>query len=190
MSDLLIRKADRGDAQRIAEIYNHYVLHSTVTFDAEPKTVEDRLDWLAEHDELHPVLVGELSGAMVAWGSLSKWGKKAAYEHSVEVSVYVDKDARGQGIGVTLTHALIEEATRLGHHALVNQIVSDNEVSLRLSEHLGFERVGVLREVGRKFDRWLDVVLMEQLLPSSDSRGRREDEASGAESDPEPEPEH
>jgi len=183
MSDVLIRRAEPQDVQRVAEIYNHYVLHSTVTFDTQPKSVEDRLEWLAEHDESHPVVVCEISGDVVAWGALSKWGSRAAYEHSVEVSVYVDEEARGQGIGAVLTRALIEEATRVGHHALINQIVADNEVSLRLSEQLGFERVGVFREVGRKFDRWLDVVLMEQLLPGSDSRGGREDQALEAESE-------
>jgi len=180
MSDLLIRYADRGDVQRIAEIYNHYVLHSAVTFDAEPKSAEDRLVWLAEHDESHPVLIGEISGNVVAWGSLSKWGTRVAYKHSVEVSVYVDKDARGQGIGVAMTRALIDEATRAGHHALINQIVSDNDASLRLSRQLGFERVGVLREVGRKFDRWLDVVLMEQLLLGSDPDDTSEEGTTGA----------
>jgi phosphinothricin acetyltransferase len=165
MTDLVIRRAHPGDAARIAEIYNHYVLHSTATFDTEPKTVGERLAWLSEHDDGHPVLVGLLGAEVVAWGALSKWGTRAAYRHTVEISVYVDTDYTSRGIGPALSEALIEEARHAGHHAIIGQIVADNEVSLRTSVNLGFERIGVLREVGRKFDRWLDVVLMERPLP-------------------------
>jgi L-amino acid N-acyltransferase YncA len=174
MSEVSIRRAVPSDAARIAEIYNHYVLNTTVTFDAEPKTVEERLRWLHAHDDSHPVLIGEHDGETIAWGSLTKWGTRAAYQHSVEVSVYVDKTARGRGIGKAMTSALIDEAVRVGHHALITQIVSENAPSLHLSEDLGFERIGVLREVGWKFGAWLDVVITELLLPehrSSESSG-------------------
>ena len=164
MVDLIIRNACHQDASRIAEIYNYYVVHSTITFDAEPKSAEDRIRWLEEHDELHPVLAGEIDGEVVAWGSLTRWGARSAYRHSVELSVYVDCESQGRGIGQAVTEALVREAERLGHHALISQIVSENEASLRLSRRLGFEQVGLLKEVGRKFDRWLDVVLMERLL--------------------------
>ena len=171
MSGMSIRRAAFGDAGRIAEIYNHYVLNTTVTFDAEPKSVEERVRWLDEHDAEHPVLVGEMGGQIVAWGSLTKWGTRAAYKHSAEVSVYVDKKARGQGLGAAMASALVDEAVRAGHHALITQIVSDNAASLHLSDQLGFEHIGVLREVGRKFDRWLDVVITEKLLPAASADG-------------------
>jgi len=164
MADLVIRRAGSGDAARIAEIYNHYVLHSTATFDTEPKTPEDRMGWLEEHDDAHPVLVGSIDGEVVAWGSLSRWSQKPAYRHTVEVSVYVDREATGQGIGPAMTEALVGEARAAGHHAVMGQIVSENAASLATSERLGFERVGILREVGRKFDRWLDVVVVERPL--------------------------
>ncbi len=164
MSELMIRPAVLEDASRIAEIYNHYVLHSTSTFDVEPKTPQDRMHWLDEHDAAHPVLVGEAGGTVVAWGALSKWSARSAYRHTVEISVYVDRHAQRRGIGEVMTQALVTEAGRCGHHAIVSQIVADNVASLRLAERIGFERVGVLREVGRKFDRWLDVVLMELVL--------------------------
>lgn len=164
MPDLVIRRAHLGDAARIAEIYNHYVLHSTATFDTELKSAEERAHWLGEHDDLHPVLVGLLGGEIVAWGSLSRWGTRPAYRHTVEISVYVDAEHTGRGIGPSVSEALIQEAREAGHHSIIGQIVSENAASLRTSENLGFEKAGILHEVGRKFDRWLDVVLMERPL--------------------------
>lgn len=164
MADLVIRRAHLGDAAQIAEIYNHYVLHSTATFDVEPKTAEDRVRWLGEHDDLHPVLVGTIGGEVVAWGSLTRWSTKPAYRHTVEISTYVNHEFTGRGIGPAISEALVAAAREAGHHAVIGQIVAENAASLRTSENLGFERVGVLREVGRKFERWLDVVLMERPL--------------------------
>lgn len=164
MPEIFVRAAGRNDAARIAEIYNHYVLTSVVTFDTEPQTTEQREVWLEQHDASHPVLVGETDGAVVAWGSLSKWGTRDAYLHTVEMSAYVDNETLHKGIGETMTRALTAEAVRCGHHVVISQVVSDNEASLRLAERLGFERVGVFREVGRKFDRWLDVVVLEKVL--------------------------
>jgi len=162
--DLVIRRAAHEDAEDIAEIYNYYVLGSTVTFDTEPKSAEDRIRWMEEHDELYPVLVGEIDGEIVAWGALTRWALRPAWRHTVEISVYVAGDSTGRGIGPAMTEALVSEATRLGHHAVIAQIVAENGVSLVMSQRQGFERVGILREVGRKFDRWLDVVLVERIL--------------------------
>jgi L-amino acid N-acyltransferase len=164
MPDPLIRHATEGDAEAIAAIYNHYVRTSTVTFDTAEKSVEDRAVWLAEHGVAHPVLVAEDSGVVLAWGALSAWGSRCAYRHTVEISVYVAPDATRAGVGPAMSEALIAHARELGHHAIISQIVSENEASLKMGERLGFESVGRLREVGRKFGRWLDVVLMELVL--------------------------
>ena len=164
MPDYLIRPATDADAAAIASIYNHYVRTSTATFDTEEKSVEDRIGWLAEHGEAHPVIVAEDAGRVVAWGSLSRWGSRRAYRHSVEISVYVAAHATRLGLGPAMSEALIALGRDLGHHAIISQIVSENEPSLKMSERLGFENVGTLREVGRKFDRWLDLVLMELVL--------------------------
>ena len=161
-----LRNATHDDGAALAHIYNHYIRTAVATFDTEEKSTQDRVQWLAEHTGTYPVLVAEQQGRVAAWGSLSRWGTRCAYRHTVEISVYVAPDAVGTGLGPLLSIALIEEARRLGHHAVVSQIVGENEASLRMSERLGFERVGVLREVGRKFDRWLDVVLMELVLPT------------------------
>jgi len=164
VSELEIRRAAPEDAADVARIYNHYVATSTATFDTEERSVEDRAAWLAEHGDEHPVLVAERDGAMVGWGSLSRWGTRCAYKHTVEISVYISPDARSTGVGRALTDALVERARQAGHHAVIAQIVSENDASLSMSVKAGFETVGRLREVGRKFDRWLDVVLMERIL--------------------------
>ena len=159
-----IRPARPADAAAIADIYNHYIRTSTATFDTREKSAADRLQWLAEHSGPHPVLVAEEDGAVLAWGSLSTWGARCAYQHTVEISMYVREHVTRRGVGPLLAETLLAEARRLGHHAVVSQIVSENEASLKMAARLGFEHVGTLREVGRKFDRWLDVVLMELVL--------------------------
>lgn len=164
MSAPTIRMAAPDDIESITRIYNHYILESTATFDTEPKTVEDRASWLRERDAAHPVLVAEGEGKVLGWGSLSPWAQRPAWRHSVEVSIYIDANATGQGIGPALLVALTDHARRAGHHAMLSQIVADNEPSLKLSRRAGFEHVGTLREVGRKFDRWLDVALVELVL--------------------------
>jgi L-amino acid N-acyltransferase len=159
-----IRPAQPGDAPAIARIYNHYIATSTATFDTELKSVADREAWLAQHGADYPVLVAEIGDDVVAWGSLSPWGTRCAYRHSVEVSTYVAPENVRQGLGPLMTEALVVEARKAGHHAVISQIVSENEPSLKMGARLGFVEVGRLREVGRKFERWLDVVLMELLL--------------------------
>jgi L-amino acid N-acyltransferase len=167
MPDHLTRMATIDDAEAIAAIYNHYIRTSTATFDTEEKSVDDRIAWLADHGGPYPVLVAERDGQVVAWGALTKWGTRCAYRHSVEISVYVAPDATRLGLGPALCATLIERARDLGHHAVISQVVSENEPSLKMGERLGFENVGMLRQVGRKFDRWLDVVLMELLIGPS-----------------------
>lgn len=167
MSDASIRPAEEHDAAAIAAIYNHYIETSTATFDTESKSVDDRVAWLSEHGGEYPVLVAEQDGDVVAWGCLSRWGTRCAYRHTVEISTYVAPDATRSGLGPALCEALIAEARRADHHAIVSQIVSENEPSLKMAARLGFAEVGRLREVGRKFDRWLDVILMELVLRDS-----------------------
>lgn len=165
MRDLTIRPAAASDATAIAAIYNHYVRTSTATFDTEERSVAGQIVWLAEHGESHPVLVAESDERrIVAWGALSPFRSRGAWRHTVEISAYVAPDAAGQRIGPALSEALIARARELGHHAIVSQIVHENGPSLSMARRLGFVEVGTMREVGRKFDRWLDVVLMEIVL--------------------------
>lgn len=169
MTDVQIRDARESDAQAIADIYNHYVEHSTATFDTEPKTAEERRSWLEAHGERYPVLVVEIDGRVVAWGSLTAWSPRPAYAPAVEVSTYVAPDSVGRGLGPQLMMQLEERARRAGHRALLSQVVSENEHSLRVTERMGFERAGLLKEVGLKFDRRLDVVILERLIDTGDN---------------------
>jgi phosphinothricin acetyltransferase len=159
-----IRHAVSADAVAIAQVYNHYIQTSTATFDTEIKSTEERAAWIGGRPAEHPVLVVEQHGAVVAWGALSPLGERRAYRHSVEISAYVADGVTRQGVGPALAQALIDEAQRIGHHAIVARIVADNEHSLKMSLRLGFVEVGRMREVGYKFGRWLDLVLLELIL--------------------------
>ena len=165
MNQFSIRPATEADSPAINDTYNHYVRTATATFDTEEMSLARRREWLGEHTGSYPVLVAEDSGGVVVgWGSLSRWGTRRAYDRTVEISIYVAQRSTGRGAGPALAEALLGEARRLGHHAVISQIVHENEASLKMAARQGFERVGKLRQVGRKFDRWLDIVLMEYLI--------------------------
>ena len=165
MTDMLIRPATEADVADIARIYNQAVEHTTATFDTEPQSAETRLAWLRSHgDPRHPVLVAELDGEVVGWASLSPWSDRCAYAASVEASTYVDEAHIGQGIGTRLSETILEAGRAAGVHAVLARICTENFASIRMSKQLGFTDVGVLHEVGHKFDRWLDVMMLEKLL--------------------------
>ena len=163
-SQTKIRRATRSDASVIADIYNEAIATTTATFDTEPKSTEERIRWLQSHDERHPVLVAELDGAVVGWASLTRWSDRAAYDDTAETSFYVYSTHRGRGIGRKLQEALIEEAQRLGFHTLIARITAGSAESLHLHETTGFTQVGVLKEVGRKFGKLLDVYVLQRML--------------------------
>ncbi|MHB1341652.1 MAG: GNAT family N-acetyltransferase [Coriobacteriia bacterium] len=168
-----IRPADIHDAAAIATIYNHAVLSTTATFDTEPKTPEDRAAWLIAHESKrqHPVLVAEIDGVVAGWGSFSVWSDRCSYDSTVEMSVYLDPVYHRRGIGRALSQALLELAPEVGVHYVLGRICTENTASIALSESLGFSLVGVMHEVGRKFDRWLDVAMYELLVEITDAPG-------------------
>ncbi len=159
-----IRPARLGDAEAIRRIYNHEVTSTTVTFDLEPRSLAAQQAWLTDRSGAHAVLVGEVGGEVAGFASLSPWRDRPAYTTSVEDSVYVDEQFRGRGIGKALLEDLVEVAARHGFHAVFGRIVGGHAASIALHEAVGFSRAGVEREVGRKFGRWLDVVVMQRLL--------------------------
>ena len=158
-----MRQATRQDLPGITAIYNEAVLNTTATFDTQPKTEAEQDTWFEEHGDRHPVLVATLDGQVVGWASLSRWSDRCAYAETAEISVYVLAEQRGHGIGAQLTSAIDQEARRLGLHSLIARIVEGNQASLRLCEKAGFKMVGVLREVGLKFGRRLDVNLLQKI---------------------------
>lgn len=161
---LMIRRAETPDAAAIARIYNEAILTTTATFDTAPKSIEERRQWLESHDERHPVLVAVIDGVVVGWSSLSRWSDRAAYDSAAETSFYVHSTYRGRGIGRKLKEAIIEEARRFGYHTLIARVAEGSRESIHLNEAAGFVHVGTLKEVGRKFDRWLDVQIMQKVL--------------------------
>ncbi len=163
-SPVVLRPARLDDAEALRQIYNAEVTTSTVTFDIVPRTLADQRRYLDDRSGAHAVIVATDDGEVVGYGALSAWRSKPAYSTSVEDSVYVHRAHQGRGIGRVLLAELTRVATAHGFHAVFARIVGGHEASIRLHEALGFEIVGTEREVGRKFGRWLDVVLMELLL--------------------------
>jgi phosphinothricin acetyltransferase len=152
------------DAEAIRAIYNLEVTESTVTFDLVPRTPADQRAWMTEHDGVRPAVVAEVEGDIVAFGSLAPYRSRPAYATTVEDSVYVRRDSRGMGCGRAVLDELVRLGTVHGFHAVMARIVGGHEASIGLHRACGFELVGIEREVGRKFGRWLDVVLMQRLL--------------------------
>ena len=159
-----VRLARPDDAEALLDIYNLEVTTSTVTFDILPRSLDEQRRWLGARSGAHVVLVAERAGEVVGFASLSPWRPRPAYSTSVEDSVYVHRDHQGTGVGRLLLAELVEVGRARGFHAVFARIVGGHESSVRLHQSVGFEIVGTEREVGRKFGRWLDVVVMELLL--------------------------
>ncbi|HEY2387471.1 MAG TPA: GNAT family N-acetyltransferase [Candidatus Binatia bacterium] len=162
MADVRLRAMTRGDLDAVNAIYNHYVLHSTCTYQLEPETAEARAAWFDEHGPAHPLLVAERGGTVVAWGSLSRYNARGGYARTVENSVYVAHDAQRQGIGSVILGELVARARTHGHHLIVAGIDAAQDGSVALHARFGFTHAGRLSEAGYKFDRWLDVVYMQR----------------------------
>jgi phosphinothricin acetyltransferase len=159
-----VRRAGPADLAAITDIYNEAILTTTATFDTEPKSAADRLQWFQAHDERHPLLVAVVEGKVIGWSSLSRWSERCAYDGTAETSFYVKSGFRGQGIGRQLKEAIVQEARRLGFHSLIAQVAQGSEESLHLNESFGFVHVGTLKEVGRKFGKMLDVHILQKIL--------------------------
>ncbi|MDQ4133003.1 MAG: N-acetyltransferase family protein [Actinomycetota bacterium] len=159
-----LRLARPDDAEAIRAIYNAEVVDSTVTFDMVPRTVEQQQAWMSEHAGAYAAIVAVEGDEVIGFASLAPYRPRPAYATTVEDSVYVRRDRRGKGYGRALLSELVAVATRHGFHAIIARILDRHEASIRLHRDCGFELVGTEREVGRKFGKWLDVVVMQRLL--------------------------
>jgi phosphinothricin acetyltransferase len=159
-----IRTAEIGDAEAIRTIYNHEVENTTATMDLVPRTLADQQDWLAARSGAFATIVAVLEGEVVGFASLSPYKERAAYRPTVEDSVYVRRDLGGRGIGKALLTAVIDLAAASGFHSVMARIEASGTASRALHASCGFREVGVEVEVGRKFNRWIDMVLMQKLL--------------------------
>lgn len=165
-----LRTAEDDDLASILEIYNHAVRTTTAVYTEEEVTLENRRAWLRARQELgYPVLVAsdendDAPARIVGFASFGEFRPWPGFRYTVEHSVYVRDDARGQGIGALLVSALLEEAKALGKHVMVAGIDAANPASIRLHEKLGFEKTGLMHAVGFKFGRWLDLQWMQKTL--------------------------
>lgn len=163
-TDPIVRPAHEGDLAAINEIYNHYVIHSACTYQEEPELLSARQAWFKHHGERHPVIVAQMGGEVVGWGSLSSYHPRSAYRNTVENSIYVHPDHHRRGIGSALLGDLITRARSIGHRAIIAGIDADQAGSIALHAKWGFKKVGHFDQVGYKFNRWLSVVYMELLI--------------------------
>ena len=165
MADVLIRLAGVEDAEAIRTIYNLEVTTATSTFDLVTRSLDEQQEWLAARSGAFAAIVAvDGEGVVVGFASLSPYKERAAYRTTVEDSVYVDRARGGEGIGTVLLTNLLEVARASGFHTVIARIEASGAASLALHARCGFELVGIEREVGRKFNRWLDVAVMQRLL--------------------------
>jgi L-amino acid N-acyltransferase YncA len=153
----MVRSATTEDAARICEIYNHYVLHSTITFEEQLVSVEEMKQRIGEVLTGLPWLVWVEDQVVQGFAYASKWKGRCAYRYSVESTAYLADGSTGRGIGTKLYEALFTALRQSKMHVVMGGIALPNDASIALHEKLGFEKVAHFREVGWKFDRWIDV---------------------------------
>lgn len=158
-----IRKAIPEDLEGITEIYNDAILKTIATFDTEPKTVDKQRQWFKEHGSRYPILVAEQGGLIIGWASLTAWSGRCAYSNTVEISLYIKEGNRGKGIGKKLGKAILREGRDAGFRTVIARIAEGNDASIHIFETLGFNHIGIMKEVGRKFGRLIDVHLMQKI---------------------------
>jgi L-amino acid N-acyltransferase len=159
-----IRLVRPTDSEPIRAIYNAEVLGSTATFDLRPRTSGEQRAWMAEHRGAHAAVVAVDDDRVLGFGSLSAFRNRPAYATTVENSVYVDTACRRAGVGRALLEELVSLAGQHGFHTMIARIGGGNEASIALHLACGFRMVGVEQEVGRKFNRWLDVSVLQRML--------------------------
>ena len=161
----LISDATLEDLPGVLAIFNDVIARTTAVYREQPVSLEERRTWRESRlEQGFPVLVAKDESGVLGFASFGEFRAWPCYRNTVEHTVHVRADARGQGIGRSLVEALLPRAQRLGKHVMVAGIDADNAVSRRLHQQLGFLEVGRFREVGRKFNRWLDLVFMQRLL--------------------------
>jgi phosphinothricin acetyltransferase len=166
MSDISIRPALRGDLPRLTEIYNHYVVHTPVTFDIEPYRVEQREAWFSQFGASgrYRLFVAEENGSVVGYAGTTRFRPKAAYETTVETTIYCDQQAIGKGIGSRLYRVLFDALKDEDIRRIVGGYTLPNPASAALHQRFGFKPVGIFTENGRKFGRYWDVAWSERPL--------------------------
>jgi len=153
-----------ADAEAIRRIYNIEVIGSTATLDLVPRTPEEQASWMVAHSGVYPVIVGDEGGEVVGFASLSPYRPRPGYATAVEDSIYVAAQHRGKGVGRALLDEAVVMARTHGFHSVIARVGAAQEASVALHQACGFDLVGIEREIGRKFGRWVDVTILQRLL--------------------------
>jgi phosphinothricin acetyltransferase len=167
MDEAAIRRAIFADVSELLEIYNYYVVNTHVTFDLEARTLDQRLAWFAMFGSVgrYQCFVAVRGNRVIGWASSSPFKERAAYQTSVETSVYLAPDETGRGVGQRLYRRLFDAIEPADVHRAYGGISLPNDASVRLHMRMGFAYIGTCREVGRKFDRYWDVATYERACP-------------------------
>jgi L-amino acid N-acyltransferase YncA len=165
VSPLRVRPATADDIETICHIYNQGIEDRVATLETEMRTPEERRRWLAARSPRHPVIVAETrDAAILGWGSLNVFSAREAYRFVADFSIYVERGARGKGVGTVLLTRLVELGREHGYHKLVLSAFPTNTSGMALYTKLGFRTVGIYQEQGRLDGRWVDTIIMEKLL--------------------------
>jgi L-amino acid N-acyltransferase len=162
---IAIRPAENDDLEAMLAIYNDAIINTTAVYDYQPRTSDAQRQWFdTKQAQRLPVFVAVESVTIVGFGSFGPFRPWPAYQYTIENSLYVDSMFRRKGAGTALLASLVTAAKSAGYHTMVAGIDATNEASLALHRKAGFEPVAHFREVGRKFERWLDLVFMQRML--------------------------
>ncbi|HLK28602.1 MAG TPA: GNAT family N-acetyltransferase [Puia sp.] len=160
-----IRPATENDLQQMLDIYNEIIANTTAVFQYDPHSLEMRKEWFAQKQkDGFPVFVAEENGEVLGFSTIGPFRNWQAYQYSVENSVYVRSDLRGKGIGKLLLQATINAAKEMKMHTIIAGIDASNEASIAMHEQFGFEQVAYFKEVGYKFEKWLDLVFLQLIV--------------------------
>jgi phosphinothricin acetyltransferase len=160
----MIRAATPIDAEQICNIYNHYIKSTIISFEENPVSVPQMQARIIEIGDSFPWLVFEKDQKILGYAYASIWKTRSAYRHSVESTIYLSKKATGEGIGSTLYSALITELKTTDAHCLIACIALPNTASIGLHEKVGFKKIAHFKDVGKKFEQWIDVGFWQQIL--------------------------
>ena len=160
----MIRNAQPEDAQAICDIYNYYVLDTIVTFEEDSVLADDMADRIKKVSEKYTWLVYEQEGEIIGYAYAGEWKSRCSYRFSVESSVYLKNGFSNQGIGSKLYEALLKDLEKTDIHAVIGGISLPNEASIALHEKFGFEKIAQFKEVGYKFEKWIDVGYWEKII--------------------------
>jgi phosphinothricin acetyltransferase len=163
--DIKIRKATSADVPKILDIINYSILHTTANYNYDIQTLEVQQKWFEDKKANNfPVIVAEVNEKVIGFGSYGTFREKIGYQYTVEHSVYVEDEFTGKGIGKLLLSELIQLAKQQGFHVMIGAIDADNKGSIAFHKKFGFVENGIIKEIGFKFGKWLDLLFMQLIL--------------------------